>query len=319
MPAASAPGKLMLYGDHAVVHGKPCIVTAVDQRIFVSIEPRKDNRIIFSAPDLKFNYETTTAQIKGPHPKEAKFVLTAVHNFFEKFGVRSGLDIKTKADISGKFGFGSSSASTVAALKALGEAFNRQLPEKQVFELAYKTVLDIQGVGSGFDVAAAVWGGTLLYTKGQAVEVRKLNVEKFPLAVGWTGVKADTAELVKQVSNWIKARPEHGTAFLEKSDGAVREAQKALERGDWKTAGETMNRNQELLEAAGVSSNELRALIAAARGAGAWGAKLSGAGGGDSMVALVPDERKFSEVVRKAGGTPIPVRVNAEGVRLENF
>jgi mevalonate kinase len=317
MPIASAPGKLMLYGDHAVVHGKPCIVTAVDQRIAVSIEKRSDSRVTFTAPDLKFSYETTANQVRGPHPKEAKFVLVAVNNFFEKFQVRSGLDIRTKADIPGKFGFGSSSASTVAALKALSEAFNKGIPERQLFELAYKTVLDVQGVGSGFDVAAATWGGTIWYSKAGSIEVNKLNVERLPLVVGWTGVSADTPELVRKVGDWIKSRPEEGLAFLAASERAVRSARAALMNSDWKSAGEQMNACQELLESAGVSSNELRALITAAKGAGAWGAKLSGAGGGDSMIALAPDERKVADAIKQAGGTPIPVRINAPGVRLE--
>ena len=317
MPTASAPGKLMLYGDHAVVHGRPCIVTAVDQRIKATVERRPDNLIILSAPQLNFSYQTNIGQVKGPHPKEARFALVAISNLFDKVGTKTGLDIKTDSQFSEKFGFGSSSASAVAVLQAAAEALNVQLTQQQLFDLGYKTVIDIQGVGSGFDIAAAIWGGTIQYTKGKVAEVVKLRTERLPLVVGWTGVKADTATLVKMVAERMKAEPDRINAIFDAKGKAVMSARRALENSDWKTAGELMNTCQDMLENLGVSSNELRALIGAAKCADAWGAKLSGAGGGDCMIALAPDERKVAKAIEQAKGTPIPARVGADGVRLE--
>ena len=99
-------------------------------------------------------------------PKGVRFLETAVKNFFEKYQVKSGLKIKTKSEFSSKFGFGSSSAVTVAALKGLSVLFKVKLSKKELFNLAYKTVLDVQGVGSGFDLAAAIWGGTIFFVTG---------------------------------------------------------------------------------------------------------------------------------------------------------
>ena len=163
----SAPGKLMLFGEHAVVYGRPCIVTAVNQRIQVNVE-RTDGKLIeLSAPgvDLKLfraKFSTNLSEL----PKGAKFVFASIKNFYEKFEVSSGLKIETKSDFSSKFGFGSSSAITVCTIKALDEIFGIRMSNKQIFDLSYKTVLDIQGVGSGFDLAAAIWGGTVYFIGG---------------------------------------------------------------------------------------------------------------------------------------------------------
>src|SRR4030043_356399 len=145
---ASAPGKLMLFGEHAVVHGYPCIVTAVDQRI----------------------------------------------------------DVTTKSDFSSRFGFGSSSAVTVAFAKALTILYGIELSKKELFNLCYRAVLDVQGVGSGFDIASAIWGGTIYYIPPAKV-VRAVDIDSIPLVVGYTGIKADTPTLIRMVQQMYAAEP----------------------------------------------------------------------------------------------------------------
>ena len=88
----SAPGKLMLFGEHAVVHGRPCIVTAIDARMRVFLKKRGDNKIITNVPDLNLkNYIISIEDLDKPYAKEIKFVLTAIKNFFEKYQIKSGL------------------------------------------------------------------------------------------------------------------------------------------------------------------------------------------------------------------------------------
>ena len=118
MIKTSAPGKLLLFGDHAVVHERPCIVASVDHRISVSLEKRSDNRIILNAPDVNLlNYTTSTKSLEQNHPKNAQFAIRAIFNFFNKYRIGTGLKIKTKAEFSSKFGLGSSSAVTVSIIK----------------------------------------------------------------------------------------------------------------------------------------------------------------------------------------------------------
>jgi len=318
----SAPGKLMLFGEHAVVYGSPCIVTAVDQRIKVSAAIDSGQSLEIEAPDVGLSdclLGIDNLKDNNDLPKGARFVAAAVGNFFDRFGIRSGLKIETLSDFSSEFGFGSSSAVTVGVMKALSELFGVELKDQELFNLSYKTVLDVQGVGSGFDLAAAIWGGTLWFVGGGKT-ILPLKIEEVPVVVGYTGIKADTSTLVRQVAETKKEHEGVITGIFETISLGVQEAKIALEKGNWPRAGELMNINQGLLEALGVNTRELSSLIYACREAGAFGAKLSGAGGGDCMIALVDDQIKtrVEEAITKAGGRVLRVKLGAEGVRNES-
>lgn len=318
----STPGKLMLFGEHAVVYGYPCIVTAVDQRMRVLINKEDDRTVRIQAPDVNLpNYSLRIDELdeKQDLPKGARFVAMAVNNFFNRFNVRTGLKIRTQSDFSSEFGFGSSSAVTVAVIKGLSELFGVKMEGKDLFDLSYKTVLDIQGVGSGFDLAAAIWGGTLWFVAGGKTII-PLKTEELPIVVGYTGIKADTPTLIEQVAEKQKVYPEITTKIFETISLIVQEAKNVLEKGDWLALGELMDLNQGLLDALGVNTKELSSLVYACREAGAFGAKLSGAGGGDCMIALVNSKTRalVEKNIETAGGKVLKVKLNAEGVRNES-
>lgn len=277
MITVSAPGKLLLFGEHAVVYGYPAIVTAISERMVVQDgESTGDNRFIDAAV---------------------------------KAWGKPGQTFSAESSFSGKYGFGSSSAVTVATLKMLRPEADKQT----LFEAAYKIVLDVQGMGSGFDVAAVVYGGTLYYIKDSVIE--PLNISDMPLIVGYTGVKADTTTLIKNVAKKRESEPQKVDRIFDAIRKLVDEARKKMIEGDWERVGKLMDFNQEYLRDLGVSSQKLETLIKAAKDAGAYGAKLSGAGGGDCMIALGPPEVK--EAIKKAGGEVVDVTANAEGVRRE--
>lgn len=277
----SAPGKLMFMGEHAVVYGYPCIVTAISERLYLTEGISSgDTRFIDAAIKLWGNPETK---------------------------------LSAKSLFSGKYGFGSSSAVTVAALKYL----KPKATNKEVFDAAFKIVLDIQGTGSGFDVAAATYGGTLYYIKNKTIE--PLAIKEMPLIVGYTGVKADTKMLIADIAVKREKEPEKVNRIFQGIAKLVEEAKTKMVEGDWERVGTLMNFNQEYLRNLGVSSHKLESLISAAKNAGAWGAKLSGAGVGDCTIALTaPEKRKAVEdAITNAGGEVVHVLPNAPGVRLE--
>lgn len=316
----SAPGKLMLFGEHAVVYGRPCIVTAVDHRIRVSMELLSGEKIEINAPDVGVkNYVGDIPDLRKANlPKGVRFVGTAINNFFKSCDATSGLRVETKSDFSSEFGFGSSSAVTVGVIKALSELFDKRLTNEQIFRLSYKTVLDVQGVGSGFDLAAAIWGGTIYFVTG-GKKIVPLNIKELPLIVGYTGTKADTRTLVRQVARIYKDHKRLINIVFDSIAKLTEEAKRVLRKSDLRRLGKLMNINQGLLYSLGVSSKGLENLIFAAREAGVHGAKLSGAGGGDCMIALSSQRlrRKVETSIEKAGGKVLKVRTNAKGVRLE--
>ncbi|MBI4097503.1 MAG: mevalonate kinase [Candidatus Levybacteria bacterium] len=322
----SAPGKLMLFGEHAVVYDHPCLVTAVDQRIRLTAEILESSNFELEALDVDVsNYKKPISNLgQGDIPKGAKFVEGALKNLMErsrnKFGMTSdkGIRITTSSEFSSKFGFGSSSASTVCSVKALSELFSLKLSEKQIFDLAYKTVLDIQGKGSGFDVAAAVYGGTVYFVTG-GKKIQPLKINSLPLIVGYSGIKADTVTLINQVKEKFENNNDRLQKIYNEMEKIVEEAKPQILANNWEEVGRLMSDNQKLLKELGVSIKKLDNMINGAIKAGAYGAKLSGAGGGDCMIALSSDalRSKVEKGIEKAGGEIISVTTNAEGVRIE--
>lgn len=321
MIKVSAPGKLMLFGEHAVVHGRPSIVTAVNHRMGVKVEKRNDDKIVLEAPDVDVHFKTIRLEDlnREKFDKGSCFVIAAIKEFFKKYGVESGLHIETKSEFSSKIGFGSSSAVTVSMIKALSELFGIKMKEREIFDLSYKVVLDVQGVGSGFDVAAATYGGTLFFVTGGKI-IDRINIDKIPLIVGYTGIKADTPTMVRYVEEKKRKYPDLVEPLFNLHERIVLSARECLEEKDFEKLGEMMNFSHGLSVAAGVSSRELEKLIYAARLNGAYGAKLSGAGGGDCMIAVSAIEKEKSVIksIEKVGGIIIPVETNVEGVRVEN-
>ncbi|HBD02518.1 TPA: mevalonate kinase [Candidatus Collierbacteria bacterium] len=316
---ASAPGKLMLFGEHAVVYGSPCIVTAVDQRVRVSVEPNGEGEIHVCSPNVGLDeYHKKIGSLgKDDLPKSMAFVEMLVKRFYEKYQIKEGIRISTESDFSTQFGFGSSAAVVSALSKALSGYWEITMSKKEMFELAYQAVLDVQGVGSGFDVAASVYGGTIYYvTPGKVIE--RIYTGDLPMVIGYTGVKADTPTLVRQVAE-LKRNEKWVESVFGDIASLVNEAKKYFSTKDFVQLGKLMDRNQELLSTLNVSSKELDLLIKVARKSGAEGAKLSGAGGGDCMIALVKDEGRaqVGEAINQAGGVWMQVKTGAEGVRWE--
>lgn len=301
----SAPGKLMFMGEHAVVYGEPCIVTTVGDRLLVTAE-------IIAGEKL---------QVEAPQVKDTRFVDEAVKLFYAKKGMKNGVRLSTRSGFSGKYGFGSSSAVTVATLKALSLLFDVPTSDRDLFEMAYQVVLKVQQEGSGFDVAAAIYGGTLWFKRGgELIEpLENSTVRELPLTVGYTGVKSNSAELVKRVAALRERYPAKVDRTMRAIRALVTQTKPHLLRGNWQMVGSFMDQNQEHLRQLHVSSTTLERLINAAKSAGAYGAKLSGAGSGDCMIALVPSERRedIEIAITQAGGEVVRVATHTQGVRQE--
>jgi mevalonate kinase len=291
---SSAPGKLMLFGEHAVVYGYPCIVTTVSPRVYVEVEK--------TFGPLK---------IEAPQVKDTRFVEEAVKQFCEKYKVDNKILIKTYSDFSSEFGFGSSSAVTVATIQGLSELYKVNISRKEIFDLGYRVVINIQGVGSGFDIASAVYGGTIYFITGGKI-IQPLVIGNMNLVIGYSGTKASTTSVVKNLKLRIQNYETEYIKQFKNIKQIVEEAKISLVNSDWKRTGELMNQNHQLLKKLGVSTKKLDAMCLAAIKAGAFGAKLSGAGGGDCMIALT-SKNKIKDVesaIIKAGGEIINVKIN---------
>ncbi len=303
----SAPAKLILFGEHASRHGKPCLVFAINQRLHVFLKPRTDGRIFLTnnSKNLK-NIEYPTAE------EDLKFVSASIKNFFDETKKSGGFELETKSEI--VEGFGSSAAAVVATLGALDTYFKTNLGKEKIFRFGVKTIQEIQGFGSGLDVAASTYGGLINYIKDQ-VPVQ-IPHKGLPLVVGNTGIKAKSKPIVEAVKKLEKDYPEILKSIIDNMGRIASEAEKAIKEGDLNKVGQLMNFNQGMLYAEGVSSEILEKLIFAAKHVGAVGAKISGAGIGDNMLALAPGKIKEAiDAINKAGGKAMEVKID-EGLKI---
>jgi mevalonate kinase len=177
----------------------------------------------------------------------------------------------------------------------------------------------VQQTGSGFDLAAAIYGGTLFYDNSEPRRITPLDVPDLPLAVAYSGVKADTPTYVRRVNDLLAAWPGAMNGIFDTMAHLVQEGRVMLENMQWERLGQLMDMQHGLMHAIGVDTLATAALVFRAREAGAYGAKLSGAGGGDCIIALVPERRQATveAALEAAGGEIVRIRPNAPGVRLE--
>lgn len=315
--SASAPGKLVLFGEHAVVHGYPGIVTAVDRRYQVRARHIDAATLQVRTSADRLHEVPFTALGKTQHPDIA-YVVAAINQLNARVPLKHGLKLVTGGPTR-SLGLGSSSAISVATLAAASRIHDVDLSQDELYSMARTAVLDVQGLGSGLDVAAAVYGGTcFLERAGEMPEA--LSVERLPLIIGYSGSKAGTVNLVKRVAGLRSRHPDLVEAVLGAMGRISIRARSCMEEGRWRDLGALTDINQGLLEALGVGTGQLAQLVYAARSARAWGAKLSGAGGGDCVFAWADDALRADVVagLEAAGGEVADIACSVPGVKVND-
>jgi mevalonate kinase len=293
----SAPGKLMLMGEHAVVYDHSCLAAAINKRLSAVVERSEKDYWI-----------------------DKKFVEKVVLGFRKVYKLTMPVKINITSDFSSNYGFGSSSAITVATAYGLYQfLLNKEPDKKELFDFCYQIVLEVQGKASGFDVAAAIYGGIIYFETG-GKKIEQLPTHNFPLVVGYSGTKANTVSMINLVREKMQSHKTGVNEIFNNIGNLVCEAKTAILEKDLSRLGVLMNFNQEYLEDLGVSTEKLDDMIIAARKAGALGAKISGAGGGDCMIALTEEgkKEKVKEAIKNAGGEILDIAIEQEGVRTES-
>lgn len=310
---ASAPGKVILLGEHAAVYGNPVLVASVALRTYVKVDRRGDDKYTLNnrstgVKNLKFSF-SDLPRLK----KEWGTVLAAecIEKTSRLVGEKAGLDIELSSDIPVASGMGSSASAASALCCAIAKELGYELEDKEIADLAWSVENIVHGKSSGVDPYAVTFGGVLRYRKGDFVRIK---VKEYPqITVGNTGIKSNTLESVNDVMKLKERYPEFFQDYLSAMEHIIDYGQRCMEEGDFRRLGEIMNVNHGLLSAIGVSSPELDRLVWAAR-KNSLGAKLCGAGRGGIMVALGDSSRE----IEKAGGKVIKTKITDEGVRIES-
>jgi mevalonate kinase len=279
----SAPGKIILFGEHAVVYGRPALAVPVTQ-VHADVEVAGSDRpgIWIDAPDIRLHADLNT--LPSDHP-----IAAVIHNFLflSRISPFPNLDITITSTIPVASGLGSGAAVTVALTRALLSHLNFPMTDEEVNAFTYEIEKIHHGTPSGIDNTVVTYAKPVYFVRGQPIETFKVG-SPFTIVIGNTGISAPTRESVGDVRKLWEAGREKWEKIFDEVGNIAEQARKMIESGtEWNELGESMNRNHSLLQAMTVSSPELDALISAARKAGALGAKLSGGGRGGNMIALV--------------------------------
>jgi mevalonate kinase len=208
------------------------------------------------------------------------------------YGKRVGLNIQISSDIPVAAGLGSSAATAVSLAAGLSELLELGLSKEVINRLAYESEVMIHYTPSGVDNTISTYGGLLRYNKGWKNKIRRLRIKyDIPLLIADTGRPRNTGVQVSIVRSIYNNFPKLFLEILRVYDKIYRNAINAIKKRDLKELGLLMNINQGLLSAVGVSSIELDILVNIALDRGAYGAKLTGAGGGGCMITLVDKDR----------------------------
>lgn len=283
--AAYAPGKMILFGEHAVVYGRPAIAVPVNQlRARAQVEADLNapvGRIWIQAPDIGLSQ--TLDELPSEHPLAVAVRLTQ-----EAVGAirMPACKIRVSSTIPVASGLGSGAAVAVAMIRAVSAFLGHPLPDEQVCALAYEVEKLHHGTPSGIDNTVITYAMPVFFVKGQPIQRLRVGAP-LTFVIGDTGVPSPTASSVADVRLAWQADPVAYEARFDRIAAIVTEARRYIEQGQARLLGELMNENQVVLQEIGVSSPALDHLISVARQSGAWGAKLSGGGRGGNMIACI--------------------------------
>ncbi len=278
---ATAPGKIILFGEHSVVYGQPAIAVPVSQVQAKCTVHKKSagTGVLLNAPDIDRREYLSATGDDDP-------LALVVRRTLDVLGVSApNLEITVTSSIPIACGLGSGAAISATIIRALGKYFRRPFDPQTVSDIAFEVEKIYHGTPSGIDNTVVAFAQPIFFTKGQPIE--RLTVgAPLTFIIGDTGIKSPTYKVVGDLRARRNENPAAYNPIFVRMGALAWDARAAIERGDILSVGKLMAENHAILCELGISHPMLDVLVGAAMDAGALGAKLSGAGWGGNMIAL---------------------------------
>ena len=301
---SSACGKVILLGEHAVVYGRPALALRVPLAVEAHVRKGGDGvQLVIPRWGLEQRVD----------PDQQQGVSATLNVILEALGVAGQpMMIEVMPHVPRAMGLGASAALAVAVIRAIGEAFELGLTDDLVNQVAFECEKTAHGTPSGIDNTVATYGSSVHFQNdGQTPRFNELRIpQALPLVIGMTGEESLTAKTVAGVQAAWTEYPERYEAIFDQIADLTMAGADAIAAANFNELGQLMNLCHGYLNALQLSTPALESLIHIARDNGASGAKLTGGGGGGSMVALCPDsQEQVAEAMRRAGFKALTVTV----------
>lgn len=317
--AFSAPGKLMLFGEFAVLEGHPAVALCFDGRI--RCEARRGGGLLrFDAPELLFDgaIEVPLSALSGPPDRSE---LQLLWPFFQQVVPRlGGLSLRFDAEFPSTWGLGSSSASSLAAVAATRALLGEKPDETALFAEVRSLQQEFQGRASGYDAATQLLGGVVLFSDPAfagapgPLQLERVDAPPMPWLVGYTGRKASTSKMLLTVGSEFPSR----SPIYDRIGQLAHEGLASLRAGDVAAVGDAMNRGHGLLVELGAVPADLAWKVTSLQAtAGVQGARMCGAGGGDCVLMLADDRQAAIDALQAVDFSVLPLTFTETGLRAE--
>jgi mevalonate kinase len=322
---ASAPAKVILFGEHFVVYGSPAILAAINKRISVEAHTiiHGENKIVIRSDiGVAGEYRNNGKFNAVEGGSKAKTVLDPLYGAIRRVLLMRnkkniGIEIGISSRVPTGIGLGSSAASCVATVAAVDSLFQKTPSREKVCKLAIESERLIHKRTSGADCYVSTFGGLIQYYSKSKSFKNIETKESLSLVVANTGIKHSTSDLVAGVKKFKETNRTLFESLSKQATDICLQACTAIESGKCDKIGELMNENQIILQQIGISHHKVRDIIDICSKAGAIGAKMTGAGGGGAVIALAASKQESNKIashIKAAGYQSFKVQIDYKGL-----
>jgi len=289
---ASAPGKVILFGEHFVVYGVNAILGSINKRVIVTSEITEEKFVSVSSSLGQLKIPVTQSYEELDSPLKPFFFIAS--EMIKKFKHNGGVKIVIDSELPSGVGLGSSSACCVAGSASISKLFTK-LSREEILELAIQAEQTIFEDTSGADCTVCTYGGIIEYNIKSGFKIINSRND-FVLVIANSQIPHSTNVIVSKVRNFKENNKNEFSILCEKEAELIDNVNQALKKNDISVLGKNMSKNQEYLEEIGVSNDTLRKIITLAK-KNAYGAKITGAGDGGCVIAIA-DKNNFEKTIR---------------------